>query len=121
MRKDGKHCEILTTSRKISSIKLTTTFTGRLRPCVTMTIIPATTHPTNCHKNIGPPYFGSPGPKISKHLDPRNKMFEIFGPRNIYPPYKIYLNTISTCVYERTPQFSSKQKCFYACGDSMQH
>ena len=44
---DGNYCEILASCRKRWPVELTTTFTRRLRPCVTMTVIPTATHPTS--------------------------------------------------------------------------
>ena len=43
----GNYCEILASCRKRWPMEHTTTFTRHLRPRVTMTVIPATTHPTN--------------------------------------------------------------------------
>jgi len=42
---DGNYCEILTSCRKRWPMELTTAFTRGLEPCVTMTVVPATTHP----------------------------------------------------------------------------
>ena len=44
---DGNYCEILASCRKRWPVELTTTFTRQLRLCVTMTVIPTTTHPTS--------------------------------------------------------------------------
>ena len=54
-----------------------------------------------CHKKTGPPIFGSPGPNISKYLDPRIAYFnfaEIFEP----PRTKIseYLKYLSPIIYQ---------------------
>ena len=43
----GSYCEILVLCRKRWPMEFKATFTRRLRPCVTMPVIPATTHPTS--------------------------------------------------------------------------
>ena len=51
-----------------------------------------------CHAKSGPPNFSSPGPNISKYLDPRIVYFnfvEIFGPprtkiSDIFGPFEIF-------------------------------
>ena len=44
---DSNNCKVYAMSRKKGPMDLMTTITGRLRPCVTVTAVPATTHPVS--------------------------------------------------------------------------